>query len=181
MNVFCYPGVLRRIQLCSLLVIEPGQRPQFGFHPLLALKKGHVDRTEIDMKVGGLLVESKLTETGFQPAREQLVTRYVDLEAVFDVEMLPFAYGRFASYQLVRGVLAAAFHACSFCVLCDARRPELIENWFQVMTAVRDAHLRSRLKIITWQELATTLPARLQEFLREKYGIEAAGSEWRKA
>lgn len=174
MNVFCYPGVLRRAQLCSLLGIEKGERPQFGFRPLLPLKKAHIDRTEIDMKVGDLLVESKLTESGFQQAREQLVVRYVDFAAVFQVGMLPRANGKYCSYQLVRGVLAAAFHCCSFCVLCDARRPELIESWFQVMSAVRDAELRSRLKIITWEELATTLPGRLQEFLREKYGIEAA-------
>ncbi len=178
MNVFCYPGVLRRAQVCSLLGVERGQRPQFGYRPLLALEKGHIDRTEIDMRVGDLLVESKLTESGFQQAREQLLRRYVDLETVFQVESLPSRGGRYDSYQLVRGVLAAAFHGCTFCVLSDARRPELIEDWFQVMAAVRDAELRSRLKVVTWQELATTLPARLQTFLAEKYGIAPAGTCW---
>ncbi len=31
--------------------------------------------------------------------------------------------------------------------------------------------LRTRLGLLTWQEIAATLPARLQQFLDEKYGI----------
>ena len=31
MNIFCYPGVLHRPGVCSLLGVEPGLRPEFGF------------------------------------------------------------------------------------------------------------------------------------------------------
>lgn len=86
--------------------------------------------------------------------------------------------GRHSGYQLIRGTLAA--HACggSFCVLCDARRPELSESWFRVLRAVRSSALRCRLKMLTWQELAYALPPELQTFLKMKYGIQAIKSQW---
>ena len=81
----------------------------------------------------------------------------------------------YASYQLIRNVLAAYAHGCSFCVIHDERRPDLREAWFRVMAAVKSAELRVRLKVMTWQELAELLPEALQEFLDLKYGIVAPG------
>ena len=77
----------------------------------------------------------------------------------------------YASYQLIRNVLAAEATGASFCVIHDERRPDLREAWFEVMRAVRHAELRVRLKVLTWQELAAVLPEGLREFLGEKYGI----------
>ena len=82
----------------------------------------------------------------------------------------------YAGYQLIRNVLAANAHGCSFCVVHDERRPDLREAWFSVMAAVRSAELRVRLKVITWQELAALLPDALQEFLDLKYGIVKRGA-----
>lgn len=81
----------------------------------------------------------------------------------------------YASYQLLRNVLAAHAHEASFCVLHDERRPDLREAWFAVMSAVIPAALRVRLKVLTWQELAGALPEDLQGFLDIKYGIVAPG------
>jgi hypothetical protein len=81
----------------------------------------------------------------------------------------------YASYQLIRNVLAANAQNASFCVIHDARRPDLREAWFDVMTAVKSAAMRVRLKVLTWQELAAVLPEDLREFLRAKYGIVAPG------
>lgn len=81
----------------------------------------------------------------------------------------------YANYQLIRNVLAAHATQCSFCVIHDARRPDLREEWFQVMAAVKSAALRTRLKVLTWQELAAFLPDELQVFLDHKYGIVAPG------
>jgi len=47
------------------------------------------DRTEIDLQLGKLFVEAKLTESNFQTASPRLVERYRDLEMIFDVERLP--------------------------------------------------------------------------------------------
>jgi hypothetical protein len=81
----------------------------------------------------------------------------------------------YLSYQLIRNVLAAYAADCSFCVIHDQRRPDLREEWFQILAAVRSAAMRVRLKALTWQELAALLPAALQEFLDVKYGIVAPG------
>jgi hypothetical protein len=75
------------------------------------------------------------------------------------------------SYQLIRNVLAAHATGFSFCVLTDARRPDLLEAWFQVMQAIRPVELRVRCKVLTWQELAAVLPPTLRYFLEEKYAI----------
>jgi len=78
------------------------------------------------------------------------------------------------SYQLVRGVLAAHHEDKRFVVLCDRRRADLIERWFQILRAIRPYELRSRCALLTWQELAATLPITLQHFLETKYGIHLA-------
>jgi hypothetical protein len=154
-----------------MLGIGSDATPQFGFKPRTALRKGKLDNTEVDMKVDDLLVEAKLTESDFQSARFELIGRYRDLETVFDLSDLPMCNDRYNSYQLIRGALAAYITECSFCVFCDARRPDLVEAWYGVMRAVRLLALRCRLKLLTWQELAAVLPESLQYFLAEKYGI----------
>jgi hypothetical protein len=171
MNIFCYPGALRNARLCALLGVETGLRPEFGFRPAIPLTNGRSDRTEIDLRLGDLLVEAKLTEGDFQRAPMRLLTRYRDLEEVFALEQLPVVEGVVRSYQLIRCVLAA--HACggSFMVLCDGRRPDLTERWFEVMRAVGDSALRTRLRLVTWQELGALLPGRVRGFLAQKYGI----------
>ncbi|MGC2635834.1 MAG: hypothetical protein WA294_01555 [Acidobacteriaceae bacterium] len=171
MNIFCSPGVLKRREVCSLLAIEPGLQPEFGFRPGIPLNSGRTDRTEIDMKLGTLFVEAKLTEGDFQRAPLRLLARYRNFEGVFVSERLPGSGDRLDSYQLLRGVLAAHAADASFLVLCDRRRPDLIERWFAVMQAVTDTALRTRLGLLTWQELALALPRPLQLFLEEKYGI----------
>jgi hypothetical protein len=171
MNIFCYPGILCRKALCSLLGIEAGLQPIFGFRPEIPLKRGATDRSEIDLRLGSLFIEAKLTEGNFQTARHELVHRYRDLEAVFAVDRLPKNNGRFRSCQLIRGALAAQAHSVSFAVFCDQRRQDLIEDCFQVLSAVTSAELRCRLSVVTWQEIAATMPAKVRAFLHEKYGI----------
>ncbi len=77
-------------------------------------------------------------------------------------------------YQLIRNVLAAFASDASFCVLCDARRHDLIETWYSVLSAVHRPTFAARLKLLTWQELSAHLPADLQQFLNTKYGIISA-------
>lgn len=232
MNVFCAPGVVVSPRLRRALGLDEDAEPIFGWKARVPLANGHFDRTEVDMRIGTLLVEAKLTEADFQTCKAAAVEQYRDLDEVFDRSLLPrfelppvrrkessefpenysqeyesfviqpdqdprvifpdisapFAPPEvspaggsekselgYASYQLIRNVLAAHAEQCSFCVICDERRPDLREQWFQVMSAVRSANLRTRLKIITWQELAAFLPDDLQAFLDVKYGIVAPG------
>jgi hypothetical protein len=69
-------------------------------------------------------------------------------------------------------VLAAQALGCSFCVLLDARRADLRNAWYEVMTCVKPVELRTKLRIATWQEIAQAAPQKLQTFLAAKYGIE---------
>jgi hypothetical protein len=172
MNIFCYPGVTKRRELSLLLGTEMGDVPEFGFKPRVPLTSGHVERTEIDMKLGSVLFEAKLTEADFQTQSAVIVEGYRDLEEVFEVDDLPRRGQKYVSYQLLRNALAAHALGLSFCVLLDARRPDLIEDWYEILRCIRPSELRNRCRVLTWQELATCLPSALQEFLNVKYGIE---------
>lgn len=229
MNIFCAPGVSEAPAVRRALGVDGETAPVFGWKARVPLKNGHFDRTEVDMRLGSLLVEAKLTESNFQTKSAEVVERYRDFDEVFDRDLLPrvqlvtkrrkeatefpedysqeveeilpgesdsaragsfeFAFLErrvaissitqdetgYAGYQLIRNVLAAYAQGCSFCVIHDERRPDLREAWFEVLAAVRSAEMRTRLKVLTWQELAEMLPDELQDFLDRKYGIVAPG------
>lgn len=223
MNVFCSPEVTEQSELRRMLGVDSEEPPIFGWRARVALKSGLVDRTEVDMRWGDLLVEAKLTELDFQTRAAAIVEAYKDFNVVFESVLLPRVEIRevrhraaiempeeftqewepaaesneiaskfqaeivkrawraapmvagYAGYQLIRNVLAAHAAGCSFCVIHDERRPDLREVWFAVMAAVRHSELRTRLKVLTWQELAAFLPKELQLFLNAKYGIVSAG------
>jgi hypothetical protein len=175
MNVFCHPKA-NNPSLCALLGVSYRCSPEFGFKAQVPLRNGRTDRTEVDMKIGDLLVESKLTETDFQVQKETIVNAYRDIDSVFECRMLPrTSAGEYVSYQLIRNVLAAYHLQLSFCVLLDQRRPDLTDAWYEVMRCVTDTDLRTRCKVLTWQELCIALPVDLREFLNLKYGIVAPG------
>ena len=133
MNVFCCPGVFDDGRVFSLLGLEAGAVPEFGFKARVPLLGGKFDRTEVDMRLGSLLVEAKLTESDFQTREKAMVESYRDFAEVFDRKALPKTKDRYLSYQLIRNVLAAQANDCAFCVLCDARRPDLLQAWYEIM------------------------------------------------
>jgi hypothetical protein len=171
MNIFCYPAVMRKAEVCAILGLERGNMPEFGFMPRVPLLTAAIERTEIDMKLGNMLFEAKLTEGDFQTQRAELVEQYRDFREVFECRQLPRTGRRYISYQLIRNVLAAHALNLDFCTLVDARRPDLIEDWYSIVRCIRSATLRGRCKILVWQELTAWLPAALQRFLSAKYGI----------
>jgi len=99
---------------------------------------------------------------------------HAEIEARADADQ-PWQPG-YASYQLIRNVLAGYAGGASFCVIHDERRPDLRESWFQVMSAVKSAEVRVRCMALTWQEIVPHLPEQLRDFLDVKYGIVAPGS-----
>jgi hypothetical protein len=171
MNIFCYPGVLESSSVRHLLGIETAHVPVFGWKARVPLEQGKFDRTEVDMLLGNLLIEAKLTEADFQANNKEVLRRYRDFKRVFSLSELPQTREAYSGYQLIRNVMAAHANNYCFCVLLDRRRPDLIEVWYAVMRAVKLHELRLRLKVLTYQELSRVLPAELQGFLEEKYGI----------
>jgi hypothetical protein len=178
MNIFCHPlAFAAGSSLRTLLDTEAPERLQFGYNPRIPLIEHHVERTEIDLRIGDLFIEAKLTETEFQRAPRSRVERYRDLECVFDTDALPQTADSYLHYQLIRGVLCLfAEQGTRYCVICDSRRPDLIDAWFAVASAVKPASLSSRLQLVTWQEIAATLPRSIRAWLIEKYGIEPTGN-----
>jgi hypothetical protein len=175
MNVFCHPQAFAAASsLRLLLATEAPERLQFGWKPRIPLLADHVERTEVDLRIGDLFIEAKLTEVDFPPAPRVRVERYRDLSCVFDTKLLPRIAESYLHYQLIRGVLSVfAEEGIRYCVICDARRPDLIDAWFSVASAVRLPLLRSRLQLTTWQEIAATLPRSMRMWLEDKYGIES--------
>jgi hypothetical protein len=171
MNIFCHPAVSRTGKVAALLGAEPGWSPCFGYKARVPLANGRVDRTEVDLRLGDILIEAKLTESDFQRAGKDVLLAYRDFADVFDRSQLPQTADKYLSYQLLRNVLAAFALQCSFCVLVDARRPDLADAWYAVMKCVRPVALRTKLRISTWQEVAQVTPPGVRAFLAGKYGI----------
>jgi hypothetical protein len=175
MNIFCYPGVTRRREVCGVLGLEPGSVPEFGFMPRIPLLSEATERTEVDMKLGNKIFEAKLTEGDFQIQRAELVEGYRNLRDIFECRHLPRLGRKYVSYQLIRNVLAAQALSLDCCTLLDARRPDLLEDWYGIVRCIQFGGLRARCKVLTWQELAASLPAALRRFLSVKYGIVPVG------
>ena len=171
MNIFCYPRLLAGAALPTLLGVERGLVPEFGYRPALKLERSLKDRTEIDMRLGSLLVEAKLTESGFQTAPLRLFERYPRCYDVFDRDALRCFDGKVDHYQLLRSILAADAEDAEFCLVIDAHRTDLIACWSVTLGAVRLYDLRPRLKLLTWQEIARTVSAPLRKFLGAQYDI----------
>jgi hypothetical protein len=171
MNIFCYPRVSANRELALFIGTDTNDIPKFGFLPRVPLVKDITERTEVDMKLGNVLFEAKLTESDFQTQRPAIVQQYRDLAEVFEVRKLPKRGQNYVSYQLLRNVLAAFALDLQFCVLLDARRPDLLEQWYRIISCVHSTVLQTRCKILTWQELSRYLPTRLSKFLDLKYGI----------
>ena len=89
MNVFCAPGVAESPKVRRALGVDGDAAPEFGWKARVPLKNGRFDRTEVDMRWGGLLVEAKLTEGDFQTRAASVVEGYRDFDEVFDKELLP--------------------------------------------------------------------------------------------
>lgn len=177
MNIFCHPVALAEGKLRTLMGVDSTSRPQFGVRVAARLQKGHRDRTEVDMRLGDLLVEAKLTESDFQSCAPSLIEKYSGFDEVFDRLSLPRVDQGYGGYQLLRNVLAANACDARFCVIADARRPDLREQWFAVMRCIRNYDLRLRCQMLTWQEISGVLPEGLRRWLEEKYGIFAPGTE----
>ena len=170
MNCFCPEGAAQRIleSLGYEAVTEP---PDFGFKARLALTPDGTDATEVDMRVGSHFFEAKLTEKDFTECSRTHAFRYRNLIATFEVEALPWEDDTLKSYQLVRNVLTADEHGGTFTLICDQRRPDLLQAWWRVYGAIRRTALRRRCGFRTWQEVAAASPQPLRDFLKEKCGL----------
>ncbi len=117
MNCFCYPGAATRIFQSFLpsLPTGPSELLEFGVAGKVPLLNGKCDKTELDMRAGTVVFESKLTESHFYEASAGKLERYRDLYTVFDITAFSQTDDTYQGYQLIRNILAAAVHDYHFC------------------------------------------------------------------
>jgi hypothetical protein len=69
MNIFCHPSAASpKSGWRSYLAIESAAHLTFGYKPRIPLKNGGIDCTEVDLRIGDLLIEAKLTAIFKWPA-----------------------------------------------------------------------------------------------------------------
>jgi hypothetical protein len=170
MNIFCYPGAASR--LAPILGATPvDAKPKFGVPGEVRLVDGKVDATEIDMVLGDTIVEAKLTEKDFTVRPKAHVLRYAAFLELFDDSRLLTPRDEYFGFQLIRNVLAAAQSDRRLVVIIDMRRPDLLQEWWQVHGAIRDLSVRSRCFVRFWQELAAEALPDHRKALDLKYGL----------
>jgi hypothetical protein len=170
MNIFCYPNVLSSKP--SELFHHSVLPPEFGVRVHIPLSNGKGDATEIDMRLGDIIVEAKFTEKDFTSKDKNIVRKYKDFDDIFNEGELSQTETKYHSYQLIRNILAAHHYNYFFFLLCDKRRPDLLEEYNAVHNAIKYEALRSRCKVIFWQDIASVISGELKVFLSEKYGIK---------
>jgi hypothetical protein len=89
MNIFCTPGVVESPKVLGALGVDLPEPFIFGWRARVPLANGRFDRTEVDLRLGSLLIEAKLTEGDFQTREASIVEAYRDFDEVFDRELLP--------------------------------------------------------------------------------------------
>jgi hypothetical protein len=178
MNVFCHPDIRTSEKFAALFGFRRIPTMQFGFKANLPFKNGGNEPTssEIDLRLYDLttgrvmLIEAKLAENDFTSRDKAYVLRYRDFASVF-ADRLSSEKSKYRHYQLIRNILSADHYDACFCLICDRRRPDLHEAWREIIQAVMPLDLKLRCSLITWQEIAMTMPPDVQTFLEEKYGI----------
>lgn len=121
------------------------------------------------MKIGDNLFEAKLTESDFTTKELSTVLNYNQVLDVFDIDKLKVNEDKVKNYQLIRNILAAKKYNCTFKVILDARRTDLIRDFMVTIDAVKDDKLRSKINFVTWQEITSLCGKDLKEYLEDKY------------
>lgn len=168
MNVFCHPKFDSWKKVHNLLGIDNCSAKEFGWNPIFENENPSY-RTEIDLKIGNHIFESKLTENSFTSKNESIIHSYSDFFTVFDSELLNKSNNEYAHYQLIRNVLTAYKYDFYFSILIDSSRIDLIKELINVITAIKIPELRKRINFYTWQEIVDSCGEELKEYVKYKY------------
>lgn len=173
MNIFCHPDFNNWMGVANLFGDKDILKVEFGHNPVIK-KNGKQEpvRTEIDVLINGeIICESKLTESDFTEKEKTSVESYDDFASVFEIGKLRQSGKSYYNYQLIRNILAAYAGKMDFVLLCDSRRPDLVKAFIETVVCIKDISLRTRCKIIFWQDITAASGKDLKDFLKAKYGI----------
>jgi len=167
MNIFCHPKFINWKGPANLLRIDVAEEFVFGWNPTFDNEKAH--KTEIDLKIGNRIFESKLTEESFSEKERSHVVKYPHFNDIFSEELLLAADGQINHYQLIRNIITAYKYDFSFTILLDESRIDLIYEIFTVIKSVKIETVRNRINFVTWQEIIKCCGTELSGYIKEKY------------
>lgn len=159
MNIFCHPKISEWKGIRDLLSenSENIKNLKFGYDPNFKNEKNQTHKTEIDLKIGDTLFEAKLTEKDFTEQSTEIVEKYDDFNNIFDKDLLLKDNGIVQGYQIIRNILAVfqdnKRHR-KHRLICDLRRGDLVQEYYQVINAIKIKKEKDRFKVIFWQEIA---------------------------
>lgn len=168
MNIFCHPKFNTWKGVNDFLNIHPEEQKIFGWNPIFDNENSE-HRTEIDLKIGNHIFESKLTESTFTTKSVSIVENYKDFSTVFDSTLLEKSNNEYKHYQLLRNILTAYKYDFYFSILIDSTRIDLIKELLNVVIAVKDSTLRKRINFFTWQEIVDSCGKDIKDYISKKY------------
>ncbi len=168
MNIFCHPKFDTWKGVHTLLGISYDDKKEFGWNPIFENENPEY-RTEVDLRIGNHIFESKLTENNFTHKSISVIHSYTDFFTVFDSNLLDKTNDEYDHYQLIRNVLTAYKYDFYFSILIDATRIDLIKELLNIVTAIKDPNLRKRINFYTWQEIVDSCGKEIKDYIRNKY------------
>ena len=171
MNIFCHPRINKWNGPKKLLSLE-AINPIFGYKPGVLKNRNIKDDTEIDMVIGDIFFEAKLTETDFTKKHIMRVLEYNNLDTVFNLNLLTKKNNQIEGYQIIRNILAAYQCNKSHRLICDIRRGDLVREYYKIVNAIKIDELKLKMGVLFWQEIIRSCGANLKNFIKTKYGIE---------
>jgi hypothetical protein len=172
MNVFCHPSSLNNPKLIDLIGVDKmpcASDLVFGWNPFFE-NESRNHPTEVDMKIGQHIFEAKLTENSFTKKNIDVVFRYPYFSDIFRCDLVKIdQQNRVSGYQLMRNIITAYVHNFNFTVLLDESRKDLINEFLNVKSTIKDDDLKQRVHYITWQSVINTLDHDLLDFMTKKY------------
>lgn len=101
MNIFCHPRIKTWKGVSDLLNVDYKDNIVFGWKDA-EFENETRHPTEVDMKIGNHLFESKLTEVDFTKKELATVLRYQYIQDIFDIDKLKTGKDEVKNYQLIR-------------------------------------------------------------------------------
>ncbi len=168
MNIFCCPDVWNSDGIDALIGCRCHHPAFFLTCPLL-INDGRLDPTSIDIVFEDVFCQAVSPNERFVGQQVSVVNKYRCLEELFDVESLPSHNGIYENFRTIRNLLSAYQYGKRHVLLCDDRRSDLVEAYFATVAAIKNEELRSRCRIVFWQDLLHFVDADLSDFVSRRF------------
>jgi len=168
MNIFCCPDVWESDGIAALIGCRC-HHPAFFLTCPLVRNDGRLDPTSIDVVFEDVFCQAVSANERFVGQQISIVKKYRCFEELFDVKCLPSYNGIYENFRTIRNLLSAYQYGKRHILLCDDRRSDLVNAYFATVAAIKNDGLRSRCRIVFWQDLLRLVDADLSDFVRNRF------------